>query len=200
MQGKKFLLAVVAGCVFGVLATSASAMMSVPNGWYIEANAGSTNLSNKNYPGSASTSGIGGNANIGYKFMPYFATEIGYSQYANSSIKDISTGTKAGNDKHYAYDLAAKGILPIVDSGFEAFAKVGVTRVGNKMSINSQTAATAIGLSSSSHSDTGIYLGVGGQYYFMPELAVVVQWQRAQGNSSTGTLDLVSGGLSFILD
>lgn len=199
MRQGKIVLAVLSGLVAGSLATSASAVMSVPFGWYAEANAGSFSLSNKSYPGNSSSSGIGGNLNVGYKFMPYFGAEIGYSQYPNTSVKD-SAGTKAGSDKHYTYDLAARGILPIVDSGAEAFAKLGIARLGSHMSISNQAAATSLGLSNDSHSVTGLYLAVGAQYYFMPELAVVVQWARAQGNSSTGNFDLLSGGVSFIVD
>ena len=72
MQGNKYLLATVSGLAALVMSTSAFAIMSAPDGWYLEANAGSTNLSNKSYPGNSSSSGIGGNANLGYKFMPYF--------------------------------------------------------------------------------------------------------------------------------
>jgi hypothetical protein len=41
-------------------------------------------------------------------------------------------------------------------------------------------------------------MGVGGQLNIMPELGIVVQWQRAQGSSSTGTEDLYSVGLAFM--
>ena len=96
--------------------------------------------------------------------------------------------------------MAAKGILPIAASGFEAFAKLGFSRLVTSASISDSAAAAAIGYGSSSHSATGLYIGVGGQYYFMPEMAVVAQWARAQGNSSTGNEDLLSGGVSFIFD
>ena len=178
---------------------AAFAVMSVPDGWYLEGNAGSSSLSKKHYPGSASSSGIGGNANLGYKLMQYLGIEIGYSQYSNTRIQ-APNGTRAATDKHYSYDLALKGILPIVDSGFEAFAKIGPERISSSVSINNQTAANSIGIARSSHSTSGLYIGAGGQYYVMPELAIVVQWQRAQGNSSTGTENLFSGGLSFIFD
>jgi hypothetical protein len=198
MQEKRFLRAVVSSVALLTFATSASAAMSVPFGWYIDANAGSSHLSNKNYPGSSSSSGIGGNANVGYKFMPFFAAEIGYSQYPNTTIK--AAGVKAGSDKHYSYDLAGKGIIPIAASGLEAFAKLGVARLADSMSISNSTAANSIGLSNTSHSDTNLYMAVGAQYYFIPELAAVIQWARAQGSSSTGTLDLFSGGISFLVD
>ncbi|MFZ2316151.1 MAG: outer membrane beta-barrel protein [Gammaproteobacteria bacterium] len=198
MLKKKILLAA-CGLVAMAMATPALAVMSVPFGWYLEGNVGSSHLSNVNYSGSSSSSGVGGNANLGYKFMPYFAMEAGYTQYANSSIKD-NTGTKAASVKHYSYDLAGRGIFPITDSGFELFAKLGVQRINAKTSISDQTAANNLGISSSQHNTTGLYLGAGGQYYMMPELAVNVQWQRAQGNSNSGTEDLYSVGLSFIFD
>lgn len=196
MQGKK-LLAAVSATAGLLLTTSAFALMSVPCGWYLEANGGSASLSNKSYPGSSSSSGIGGSANLGYKFMPYLGGEIGYSLYPNTSIK-AANGTKAGTDKHYSYDIAAKGILPIAASGLEAFGKVGFNRNVTSMTINNSAAANSIGLGTGSHSASGLYLGVGLQYYFMPEMAVVAQWARAQGNSSTGNEDLLSAGISFI--
>lgn len=201
MQGNRFITTTLAGLFALGFSASAFAIMSAPNGWYLEANAGSTDLSNKSYPGgNSSSSGVGGNANIGYKFMPYFALEGGYTQYANTSITNSATNTKAGTDKHYSYDLSLRGILPIMTSGFELFAKAGIQRLNSKVSINNSAAAAAIGLGSSHHSTTGIYLGAGGQYYFIPELAVVAQWQTAQGNSETGNMSLLSGGLSFVFD
>lgn len=198
MQGKK-LLTLLSGLAVLSIATPALAMMSVPYGWYLEGNLGSSHTSSTNYPGSISTSGIGGNANLGYKFMPYMGLEMGYTQYSNSSIKN-NVGTKAATIKNYSYDLALRGIVPIADSGFELFAKLGAERVNAKVSINSQTAAAGLGITSSNHSATGLYVGIGAQYYVMPELAFNVQWQRAYGNNRTGNMDLFSGGLSFIFD
>lgn len=196
---KRKILSAVCGLAAMAVAAPALAVMSVPFGWYLEGNVGSSHLSNVNYSGSSSSSGIGGSGFLGYKFMPYFAMEAGYTQYANSSIKD-NTDTKAASVKHYSYGLAGRGILPITDSGFELFGKVGVQRINAKTSISNQTAANNLGISSSQHNTTGLLVGAGAQYYIMPELAVNGQWQRAQGNSNTGTEDLFSVGLSFIFD
>ena len=198
MQGKKLLLTA-AGLSILFLASPVMAIMSAPYGWYLEGNAGSSHLSKVSYPGSTSSSGIGGNANIGYKFMPFFGMEAGYTQYANSSIDD-SSGTKAASIKHYTYDLAARGILPIATSGFELFAKLGIQRIASTTTIKNNGAASALGLASGTSTSTGGYVGAGAQYYFIPELAANVQWQRAMGNSTTGTEDLLSGGVSFIFD
>jgi hypothetical protein len=192
-------LAAIAGLTSLFFSIPAFAVMSVPDGWYLEGNVGSTKLTNKTYPGSSSPSGIGGNANLGYKFMQFFAMEIGYSLYANTSIKD-SNGTRAATDKHYSYDAAAKGILPISDSGFETFAKLGVQRINSHVSIDDYPAAANVPISNSQSSATGLYMGLGAQYYVIPELAIVGQWQRADGTSSTATMDLYTLGLSFIFD
>ena len=197
MQGIKLLRGILSGFSMLLLTAPAFAEMSLPYGWYLEANLGSSTLSGDNYPGNTSASGVGYNANLGYKFMPYVGAEFGYTMYANSTVKNAA-GTKAGIGKHWVYDLAAKGILPFYDSGFEAFAKLGIQRIANSMSIQSAAAASGLGLSNASHSATGLYLGGGLEYYFMPELAVNAQWERAQGNSSSGTETLLSGGLSFI--
>lgn len=184
-----------------LLATSAFAYISTPYGWYLEANLGASKLfgNNTNSNGS-NTTGLGGSLNLGYKFMPYFAGEIGVTRYANSTIKTPG-GTQAGTQQFYSYYITSKGILPVYDTGFEIFAKLGIMRARSSINISNSAAANSMGLSRSSHSSTGIYLGAGGQYYFMPEFAVVGQWARAQANNSSGgALDLYSIGLSFIFD
>lgn len=207
MQRKRLVLGVLSVAAIMSLSSSALAsMMSVPMGWYLEVNGGSGHLSNTNFPGSTSSSGIGGNANLGYKFMPYAAAEVGYSRYPGTKIKTntndvddlVPSGTTAAQIKHYSYNVAARGILPISDSGFEVFGKIGVHRLMASTSIDDDYAALQLGITSDSHSTTGVYLGAGAQYYFMPELGIVAQWQRAQGSSSTGTEDLYSLGISFI--
>jgi hypothetical protein len=198
MQGKKLLFTAMASLIVLSAAAPTYAIMSIPNGWYIEGNAGSSHLSGKSYPGSATKSGFAGNANVGYKLMPYFGLEAGYSLYASTNIKN-SAGVKAATDKHYSFDLAGKGIFPVSDTGFEIFAKLGAMRASSTVSVNNDAAAAALGIGRNSHSAIGLYAGLGLQYYVMPELALVAQWQRAQGDSSTGTFDLYSGGISFIV-
>ena len=195
MKGKMRVL--VAMGLLSLSTTSAWSVISIPNGWYIEGNVGSTKAHDKSYPGKASTSGTGGNVDIGYKFMPYFGMELGYTRYANTIIKD-GFGNKAGRDMHDDYDFVGKAMLPIVDSGFEAFAKLGVHRLLSRVRITDQGVANSIGLGAGRHTTTGIYMAVGGQYSFIPDLGVNIQWARAKGNNHTATMDLVSVGLTFI--
>jgi len=197
MKGNKYLLRLAASIAAMSLSSSAMAIMSAPYGWYLEGNVGSTTLTNKSYPGSAGTSGVGGSGNLGYKFMPYVAAEGNYTQYAATSVNN-SAGTQAARDRHYSYALAVRGILPIADYGAELFGRLGAAQSRSKVSIKNSTAASALGIGSSSHSYIGLYWGGGISYYFMPELALNAQWARAQGSSSTGTMSLFSAGITFI--
>jgi len=199
MQGNKWFLALLTSVAAVSLTSPAmAACMSAPDGWYFEANVGSSHLSNDNFPGDSSSSGVGFNGNFGYKFMPYGAIEAGVARYPETEISDLVTGDLAATVKHYSYDLAAKAILPISDSGFEGFAKLGVVRLVSKTTINNNDVASSMNIGISSNSSTGIYLGIGGQYYISPEFAVVAQWQRAHGNVDTGSEDLFSIGVSIL--
>jgi hypothetical protein len=199
MQGKKLLLNVIGSLAILGMASPVQASMSVPMGWYVEGNIGSSRLQNLSYQNaSLSSAGMGENIDIGYKFMPYVAAEVGYTHYPNTRIK--VNGVKAGENKYYALDIAGKAILPIAASGFELFAKLGIQQLYAKTRVTNSTLGNQIGLSKGSTHDTGPYMGVGGAYSFLPELSGNIQWTRAKGNHSTGDLDLLSVGLTFTVD
>lgn len=194
-----WLFRIVIGIGIAFLSIPSFAVLSAPYGWYAEGNVGSTRQVQDDYPAnsSSSTSGLGGSLAAGYKFMPYFSMELGYTRYANTTVDD-QNGTKAGSDKHYVWDLAGKGIIPVGASGFELFGKFGIQRMYSSLSISNTAAANNIGLASSQHSATGYYLGAGGEYYFLPQIAVVAQWTRANGSRATSTMDLYSIGASYL--
>ena len=212
---KDYLGAIMKGKIFGinklslllssffilVYHPSSYAICSVPAGWYVEGNVGWSHLSDVNFPNSSfSKDGFAGNANLGYKFNPYFGMELGGTYYATSDIK--FAGETIAHNHLYGFDLAGKGILPFSDTGFELFAKLGVSRVTSSVTIQSadRDLAAFAGVGSSKRSHVGLYTGLGGQYYLMPEIALVVQWQRAWGGGNVGVLDLYTAGLSFILN
>lgn len=199
MYGKSFKLSSALSLILCLATTPVHAFISTPYGWYLDLFVGATKISNSDLPGDESSSGIGGGGSLGFKFMPYFAAEIGVTRYTNSTIKD-GLGVTAATAKRYSVDIAAKGILPFYDTGFEAFGKLGIGRIYNRVSIDNSTAARNVGISNSSHSSNGVYVGLGAQYFFMPEFSVIGQWARQQGDSATGTADLFSIGLSYIFD
>lgn len=188
-------IALLLGCF---CSPSAQAIMSNPFGWYFDANLGYTKISDIKFNnGSTNNNGFGGNITLGYKFMPYFGLEIGYSKYSNTSIADQSCN-KAGELQAYSYDLALKAIMPVYDSGMEIFGKIGAQRTHTRFSIKNLYVANYISMTSHTESRNGLYAGLGGQYYFMPEFAVVGQWARAVGNANVGTWDLYTIGITFI--
>lgn len=186
-------------CAIGVLGVSSSfAAVSVPTGWYLEGNLGQSKVSNTSYGSgtSADDSGFGWNADLGFKFMPFFGLELGYTHYDTTEVK--SGGTQFANDKHFSYDLAAKGILPISDSGVELFAKLGVARIKSHLvTTDGAVASTVSGYNPGTFTDTGLYMGLGGGYAFTPNIFGQLQWARAKGDSHTGNLDLYSLGITY---
>lgn len=177
------------------------AAMPLPMGWYMEGNAGKSNESSANYGTSLSSStntGLAWNVNGGYKFMPYLAAELGYTNYTKQRIK--FNNAQIAQDVHYSYYLAGKGILPISDSGVELFAKLGIARINSHVTISDPTTVNTNGLSvnAGTHHISAAYFGVGTDYNYTSNMAFNLQWDRAKGNSTTGNLDLYSVGVSYL--
>ncbi len=189
-----------AGVVTTVVASSAMAVAPLPTGWYLEGNVGSSKVNDVNFVANSSltNTGVAGNLNLGYKFIPFFATELGYTRYSDSTSK--VNGVKVATTKYYSYDIAAKPLLPIGDTGMELFAKLGVAHLNSNVS-NSNTTYTSthgIVVTTGTSNVNGYYFGLGADYSFMPAVAVNGQWQRAKGNSRTGTQNLYSIGISYL--
>lgn len=204
MQGKKLLLIMISVWMASPVAAFTFpyeyATKSLPKGWYLEGNAGVATLFDTAYSGSISPANVGVNGNIGYKFFPFFAAEIGYTHYPEFPIKN-SAGVEAGvDDRHQAFDLVGKFILPLATSGVELFAKAGIAKVYSRIYIENTSVASSLGLESGTKTVTNAYYGLGGQYYFMPDVALNGQWNRAKGGGSTGKTDLYSAGLSVIFE
>lgn len=186
---------VVALLSLSLMASAANAAFPPPQGWYVEANGGYSSISSKSYGvPSIKRSGFGYNFNFGYKITTFFSAEAGYTHYFPTRLYN---GPKVGQDTHYSYDLAIKGILPISDSSVDLFAKFGVARLHSNTKITNPSVATGLTIPTGTHNVTGLYLAIGGEYYFAPNIAMNIQWARANGNSTTGDLTLYAAGLSY---
>ncbi|MCE3238832.1 MAG: hypothetical protein K0R24_1813 [Gammaproteobacteria bacterium] len=178
------------------------AEVSLPMGWYLEGNLGSSKISDVSYAAGThlNTTGLGWNVNGGYKFIPYFAAEIGYTSYGNGNI--TLNSVKVGKDQVQSYDLAAKAIVPVQDTGAEIFAKLGAARAKSHVTVTNETVLAANGttLNTGRYNSTNFYFGLGGDYSFMPNMAANIQWNRVAGKSKTGNLDLLSLGLTYLFD
>jgi len=201
MKKIALLLALASAATLG-FSTVTLAEVSLPMGWYLEGNIGGSKISDVSYASGTnmSTTGVAWNLNAGYKFIPYFAAEIGYTSYGNANI--TSNGSNVGKNQVKSYDLAGKAILPIQDTGAELFAKLGAARAKSYVTVTNAAllAANGITLNTGRYNSTDLYFGLGGDYSFMPAAAVNIQWNRVAGTSKTGNLDLFSIGLTYLFN
>lgn len=163
--------------VVATLTNIAFADVPVARGSYADVNVGYSKIVNSDVMDDVS--GLGFNFNLGYKMMPFFAVEIGYTTYGAS--KSSFTGANA-------IDAAIKGILPFPEVGIELFAKLGPDYVNNSK-VPDDVSPNA----------TNVYYALGGAYAMNPHMELVVQWSQAAGNSNTGNFQLLSIGASYIL-
>lgn len=197
MKFCKILAVATLGIVASGVTASAVADVVAPVGWYVEGNLGQSRTSGVNYtPGTSSSTkgtGFGWNLTGGFRFMPYFAAELGYTHYADATAK--VGGVKVADDAHYALEIDGKGIMPLNDSGFELFAKLGLSAAHSH--VTSPTSVSGVTVKTGSNRSTGIYFGLGGDYMFTPSLAMILQWARSHSGGSVGNMDLYSVGISY---
>ncbi len=167
---------IVTALVLATLSSMTFADIPLARGPYADVNVGYSRIVNSDVMDNIS--GLGLNVNLGYKLMPFFGVEIGYTTYGAS--KSSFTGANA-------FDAAIKGILPFQEVGVELFAKLGPTYVNNSKVPN--------GVSPNA---TNVYYALGGAYATNPNMLIVVQWSQATGNSSTGNFQLLSIGASYL--
>jgi len=111
----------------------------------------------------------------GYDFTKYWAAEFGYT-YFGSKAKVTDNGS--GNQKistsirTQMVDLVAKGKLPVLDQ-FDIYGKAGVVYSFSSFSGTDLSDGTK---DASNDRNFGAALGIGADYYFMPNLWMDVSW------------------------
>ncbi|HEX2548494.1 MAG TPA: outer membrane beta-barrel protein [Gammaproteobacteria bacterium] len=150
------------------------AHVPIPRGWYADGSVGltNTNTSEDDDGDNNSSTALGYNVNLGYKFLPFFGLEGGYTSYGTSS------SSFTGN---HAIDIALKGIIPFPEVGAEIYAKLGGAQVYPQGENNS----------------TGLYYGFGADYWLFANMSILMQWMQAKG--SDGPLNLFSIGVGFLI-
>lgn len=131
---KKTLL-IVSSCFLGLISIANAALP----GYYLGGQIGWGQTGYKNFSDlnqdwihsvrEIDDSGFAGRAFIGYQANCYWASEFGYTRFSQTKAKDINyIPDNDANINEYAFDLVAKGILPI-GKRFSAFAKLGAAYV-----------------------------------------------------------------------
>lgn len=176
------------------------AVMPKSQGWYVGGNIGRAKINNISFGANTEkkNTGIAWIINGGYKIMPYGGLEIGYSDYGKTEVTHV--GTDIINASQSSLHAALKGVLPVGETGFELFAKLGVSRVksDNKVSNFSYVAANNLSINARKKTVGGYFVGFGAGYAWRPDIIFNLGWQRVKGNKDTGRLDLKFIGVEYL--
>jgi opacity protein-like surface antigen len=138
--------------------------------------------------------------NLGYRFHRNWGLEGGYRDFGKYGYSTSTPpGTISGEYKAQAWSLAGVGYLPLGDSAFSLYGKLGVARTDVDRNVNSAPPGMAVG--STSANKTGLMGGLGLQYDFSNRWFAKAGWDRYTrvGNESTGKadLDVLSAGVGI---
>ena len=184
---KKILLAsLVAASVLPFTAQAADSSLS---GVYVGGNLGQSNYRAGDMNGMATstdTNPTGYSLFGGYNFNQHFAIEGGYGNFGNANQSNSSDRFEVRTQSFYA---AAKGTLPINEK-FGVYGKLGVAN--NRTSVNSQVSYNG------THSNAGLYAGVGAEYNINKNVAVTLDYQTfGKSSDRDDKVELTSVGLRY---
>ncbi|MDR2188468.1 MAG: outer membrane beta-barrel protein [Azonexus sp.] len=188
---------------------SSAAMAADDSGVYVLASIGQSKF--KDYPPKMSAEDIedGLLANgddkdtawklqVGYQFNKYFALEGGYFDLGEASQKlSIPDANISGKETYESngFNLSAVGMLPLGDSGFSLFGKLGVFTAKTKQKLSLVEDGDTY-RESLSDRKTGVIYGLGALYNITPQLAIRAEYEiynKVDPGSKTIDGEKVSG-------
>jgi OmpA-OmpF porin, OOP family len=158
--------------------------------------------------------GMAGRVFAGYQFNPYFATELGYTQFNKTSFtaqgnyvmpassQNTLNTVYQGTVTEKAADLVGKATMPI-PGGLGAYVKAGIALVCADQVINTSTAINntpAINYVTSDQTYQALRPVYGaGIDYTIPNTPVDidVSWTRIHGNAAIPHADLAAVGINY---
>lgn len=122
---------------------------------------------------------------VGYRFLPYLATELSYFGTGKANYK--ASGTVPVGDTLMPVDvkvdweskgpaLSVLGILPFMDA-WDVYARVGVFFADTKVTVKATSDGVSSGSFDQSKNTTEFIWGVGGGYTFMDHWTVRLEYQ-----------------------
>jgi hypothetical protein len=177
-------------------------------GFYVGAQAGSTNLNNKaqtvqtglSAPATQlvmpSNTGIGERFFIGTGINPYAAAELGYTYYAPSTYKPSPSNlANTPSIRENGVDLVAKIMYPIQKTA--VFGKVGVIRISKSVSGSLQPLSPTEPRLKTTMSYHPL-IGIGASYDLTPSWVADISWTRAlKGGNGFQNADFIGIGISY---
>lgn len=107
----------------------------------------------------------------GYRANRNFAVEASYIDWGEVTA---STGTVDVAASQHSYGLAALGVLPLGERGFEAFGKLGV------LLTSQETRRIQPNPSTVNRDETELHYGLGVRYAFNRKLAARAEWENTE--------------------
>lgn len=158
-----------------IVLTSLLASPVFAEGFYLGAEATYRSASYKvNDKSLESKSALGGGIYAGYKFFPYLAAEVGYSDLGNINYSIDSMQSKAN-----AIQASLIGIYPVTDN-FSVIGRLGVAQLKETFKDNEFTYQDT--------SKTKALLGLGIEYSITKQISVRSEWAQYTGDNALGTL------------
>ena len=170
---------VLLGALSLCFSSTASAVVSLSNGFYGEGSIGyafvTANTSNT-FNGSSlrRDDGLAGGFILGYKFIPYLAIDVGYTTYPHVYIST------------WAAHVALKGIYPLGDGTWDVFAKAGAAYASGAKDALLRTTADGV-----------FYYGAGFTYWFQPDFGALIQTAGILGEHNVSTIYSATVGLVY---
>jgi OmpA-OmpF porin, OOP family len=137
---------------------------------------------------------------FGYQFDQYWAMEFGYRHFSNT---DISVGTNnylaSASSKSSAFDLTAKGILPVTPK-LSLYAKLGIAYLRPNAQGGLLPISPYSGTTNSYAKTLEPTFGLGISYALKPNVPVEFSWNRIQkagGSNHAPSSDFYSLGVSY---
>jgi len=143
---------------------------------------------------------------VGYKFNDYFAVEGGYINFGKFSTSANTNPAGSANTelKASGISLDALGMLPLGETGFSIFGRLGATRAELKETLSSSGAVAYVpGTNLNPTATKTVYdYGYGLQYDYNKLVAFRGEWQvykKLGDQNSTGEVDMhfLSMGVLF---
>ncbi|EKD74821.1 MAG: hypothetical protein ACD_44C00325G0002 [uncultured bacterium] len=136
--------------------------------------------------------GVGGRAFLGYQLNTYWGAEIGFSKFASADVQHLNAQGDSGDIKEQAFDAVLKGSYPLLDSGFNIYAKAGGAVAKRQVAGSLQSS----GLASINHNLLFTY-GGGATYNLTRHIPIDFSWTRIQHNETITNADLMAVGIAY---
>ena len=173
-----------------VMSIVAFPAFAASDGFYFGVLTGSANThyQAKNSDAKIDNTGVGSRLYVGYQWTRYWAAELGYTGYPNTSFKNIHQAGFEGRISESATDWVAKIMLLPLGCRLNAYAKAGVAY------LDADGSRYLRGESKNAYCPT---YGGGFSYDLNPNIPIVITWTRVQETNHIPNADLLSLGIEY---